>query len=81
MFCWQEVLVGKSLVDGFGHAHILGRGRCRFHVNDEMWSLSITGFCQMDLLSCPDGTLFDTHMSVEIVRGGNEYRSRRDSVI
>jgi hypothetical protein len=81
MFCWQEVLVGKSLVDGFGHAHILGRGRSRFHMNDQMRSLFIAGFCQVDFLSRPEGTLFDTHMSVEIVRGGNEDRSRRNTVI
>ena len=48
MFCRKQMLLGKGLVDGVGQFHILGGGRSRFHVDEQMGQVLITGFRQVN---------------------------------
>src|SRR6185312_5500488 len=81
MFCWQEVLSGKRLMDGSRHLHILGGGRGRFHMDEQMRMLLITGFGQVNLVSRPDRTAFDTEMGFWIIGRGNQERRRRNILV
>ncbi len=63
-------------MDDSHHLHILGGGRRRFHMGEQMGQVLITGFSQVNLLACPDRAAFDTEMGFWIIGRGNQDRRR-----
>ena len=61
------MLLGKSLVDGFGHFHILGGGRRRFHLNEQMGQVLITCLRQVYFIACPDRAAFGSPLATFLI--------------
>src|SRR5712692_7657731 len=81
LFCGEELLVCQSLLDGCGHLHILGGGRRRFHMDEQVRSRLITGFGQVDLVAGPHRAACDAQMRVGVVGRAKKQRGGSNGVV
>ena len=73
----EQVCCGQACVDGLQHLTIVGCGRGRLHVHDQVRLVRVAGFGQVHLIARPSRLPLGGEPGIRVVRGLNEAIGRR----